>query len=161
VLDFGRLDHRLQFLDRRQHGLVALRHESKQQPQLRVRIGLPLLQHGPLHVRVEPCDLRDVFRNDRDEHLAPIALVAFAAYKACLLQPIHHAGDGAGGQARDLGQPSRGHTALQIEEIEAFEIGTRDTGAIGNRLRENRAHPGRPPYRVFQFLHQRRARFCP
>ena len=32
-------------------------------------------------------------------------------------------------------------------------------GAVGDGLRVDRALPGRPPQRVFQFLHQRGARF--
>jgi len=108
---------------------------------------------------VEPSDLRNVFRNGCDEHLAAVAAIAFAAHQARLFQPIHHPGDGAGGQTGHLGEPSGGHPALQIKEIEAFQVGAGNPDAVRNGLPENHALRGRPPHCVLQFLHQRGARF--
>jgi len=104
-------------------------------------------------VLVEFSDLGDVFRNGRDEDLAAVTRVALAAHQACLFQPVHHAGDGAGGQTGQFRQPARGHTPVQIEEIETFEVGTRNADPAGNRLPENHAQRRGPPHGVFQFLH--------
>ena len=108
---------------------------------------------------IEPSDLRGICGDHGDEDLAAIVVVALTTHEPRLLQPVHHAGDGAGGQTRHFGEPSRGHPAFQIEEIEAFEVGTRDAGGIRDSLAENRAQTRRPAHRVFQFLHQRCAHF--
>ena len=80
--------------------------------------------------------LADVLRHGRDKDLAPVGLVALAAHEASLLQPVHHAGDGAGGQPRDFGEPAGGHAPFQIEKIQAFEVGTGNSGHVGNGLAE-------------------------
>ena len=59
--------------------------------------------------------------------------------EARLFQPVHHAGDGARGQARHLGEPARRDATLEVEKIQAFQIGTRNAGRAGNGLPEN--HP--------------------
>ncbi len=127
----------------------------QQQPQLGVRIGLPEFDHAALHVLVESPDLGDVLRDDRDKHLAAVGRIALAANQARLLQPVDDAGDGAGGQPRDLRQPAGRHPAFQIEEVEAFEVGAGNPDRIGHRLPENHALRGRAPQRVLEFLHQR------
>ena len=77
--------------------------------------------------------------------------IALAAHEPRLLQPIHHAGDGARGQPRDLGEPAGRHPSLQIKKIEAFEIGTGNSGHVGNGLPEDHALRRRTPQRFFEF----------
>ena len=155
----GNSDHRLELLSCRQHGLVALRHETQHQLEFGVRIGLPQLQHAALQVLIEPPNLGNVLRHDRNEYLAAVLLVALTAHKARLLQPVDHAGNGAGRQSRQFGKPAGGHPALNVEEVEAFEIGTRNPDPAGDGLSENHAQRGGSPHRVFQILQQRSPRF--
>ncbi len=75
-----------------------------------------------------------VLRHGRDEDLSAVSLVALASHETCLLEPIDHAGDGASGQPRDLGKAARGHAALEVEKIQAFKVGTGDSGYVGNGL---------------------------
>jgi hypothetical protein len=110
-------------------------------------------------VLVELADPRDILRDQRDEHLAPILLVALAPDESGLLEPVDHARNGARGQTGHLREPPGGRATFEIEEIQAFEIGTRNAHVIRHRLTENRTHARGTPHRVFEFLHQRGARF--
>lgn len=66
-----------------------------------------------------------------DDHLSPIGRIDLAVDEAALFESIDHTGDGAGGQAGELREPSRGGRPVEKEKAERSEVCRVKTDVLG------------------------------
>ena len=77
--------------------------------------------------------------DDLDDDPPPVGRVGDAPHIARLLEAVDDAGDGAGRQAHQLGQPAGGRRAGVEEDLERLDVGLGQAEPDGDRLAEERA----------------------
>jgi hypothetical protein len=78
-------------------------------------------------------------RYELDDDAAPVGGIGDAPDVAGLLEPVDHAGDRTGGQAREVGQPPGGRRARIDEDLEGLDVRLGQAEPDGHGLPEQGA----------------------